>query len=930
MKVLLPTLALCAAAATGAVQQPPPQNPPAQDPPPPVTFRSEVDLVAVDVNIVDESGAPIAGLEAPDFILEVDGKPRKVVSVQYVPSVRNTGSSEPLPEHYSTNERSAGGRMIMLVVDQGNIGVGRGRVAFQSAARFVAGLSPADRVGLTTLPGAGPQIDFTEHHALVRTMLGKVVGQNSSFQTQYRMGVAEAAEIQRGNQLMLVEVTDRECAGLSGTELMICRRQIATDALTLYSMSRERARNSLLALRHLLERMALTPSQKTVIYISEGLVIDRELSELSWIAESAIRAQAVIYVLQLDTPMFEAEVARPSPTTTEDRLMGEEGLGMLAGFTRGALMRVLGNADGAFSRLSLELSGYYLLSFEPEPGDRDGKSHKIRVRVPARSKVSVRARSEFVVGTPRVRSAEEVLSETLRAPLLSSEIPLRLATYTLRDAATDRLRVLFSADVDRSANRHEKISVAYVLMDAKGAIIGSKLLKDIDDSSRDGTPSQSFVASLPAGPPGMYTVKLAVVDESGRRGSVEHTFRAQLSSAGPLRVTDLLIGERLNPRSEGVTPAVAGDISADALHGYVELYGDAEHALRDTTVAIEIASTAESRAIESVEARFAPAAANPNRRTAEAVVPVALLPPGDYVARAVISVNGREAGRVHRPFRVPTARAVRASSPLGTAPGARPIIPFISRPDTFERSSVLAPPVVGFFMERMDFGAAGAAGGADAIEAARAGRFEKAIATLESAGNQQLATTFLAGLSQLAKGDLEGAAQKFRESLRLNSSFFPAAFYLGACYAAGGRDRQAVGAWQTSLVTESDAPFIYTLLADAYIRLRELPSAQDILVEARKLWPDSDQIQLRLGTVLALAGKGAEALAVLQPYLDRNPDDHERHFVVLRLLYEARQGGAAVTTAAQDRELFNRHAAAYAAAGGKQTALLDEWRRVMK
>src|SRR5690606_31151892 len=131
-----------------------------------------------------------------------------------------------------------------------------------------------------------------------------------------------------------------------------------------------------------------------------------------------------------------------------------------------------------------------------------------------------------------------------------------------------------------------------------------------------------------------------------------------------------------------------------------------------------------------------------------------------------------------------------------------------------------------------------------------------------------------------------------------------------------------------SLVTESDAPFIYTLLADAYLRLRELPSAEDILVEARALWPESDQVQLRLGTVLALQGKGPEALAVLQPYLDNHPDDHERHFVLLRLLYEARANGGAVTSPAQDVELFTRHAAAYEKAGGKQTALVDEWRKV--
>ena len=130
-------------------------------------------------------------------------------------------------------------------------------------------------------------------------------------------------------------------------------------------------------------------------------------------------------------------------------------------------------------------------------------------------------------------------------------------------------------------------------------------------------------------------------------------------------------------------------------------------------------------------------------------------------------------------------------------------------------------------------------GAAAAIEHARAGRFEDAIAALAAADNRELATVFLTGLSLYAKGDLEAAAAKFRDAIKLDFEFFPAIFYLGSCYAAGGRDRQAVGAWQSSLVTESDAPFIYTLLADAFLRLRDVQPALDILKEATTLWPDS-------------------------------------------------------------------------------------------
>lgn len=900
----------------------------AQDPQTP-TFRATVDLVPVDVSVLDASGRPIPELTAGDFVLKVDGRPRRVASVQYIASTRNTVVPASHEAAYSSNAASSGGRMIMLAVDQGNIGTGRGRAVLESASRFVAHLSPADRVGLVTLPGAGPQVDFTEHHGLVRTMLTKVIGQDSGYFTMYRIGVTEAADIHRGNQMVLSEVVNRECGMSRGAEREVCIKQIRTEAMSMYLLARERARSSLIGLRNALERMAYTPSQKTIIFISEGLVIDRELSDVAWLSQAAARAQAVIYVLQLETPTFEASVGRPSPTTHQDRMLAEEGLSVLAGMTRGTVMRIVSSADYAFEKLSQELSGYYLLSFEPEPGDRDGRPHKISVSVGGREGVSVRARSEFVVGEARIRSADDLLAETLRAPLLASDIPLKMATYSLRDPTSGKMRVVFAVEIDRSGNAMEQISVAYVLYDAKGAALGSRIVRNLPPLRSEGSSVQDVVDTVNAEGPGTYTLKFAVVDDHGRRGSVERTFDAQLAQAGQVRVTDLLIGGRPADETSRVVPTVSGEVASDFLHGYIELYSDAVDVLESASVSIEVASSDSGSTLDSAIARFQPEPQHPTRRTAEAVVPIALLPPGDYVARAVITVEGRKAGQVTRPFRVARAAATPADASAGARP-SRPPIPFVSRIDAFERQSVLSPAVVGFFMERMNFGPTRPAGAGRAVEHAREGRFDDAVKALASTGGPQVAVAFLEGLLHYSKGELDPAATKFREALKLDSEFFPAAFYLGSCYAAGGRDRQAVGAWQISLVTESDAPFIYTLLADGFLRLREIDSALGILAEARRLWPDSDQVTLRLGTALALSGRASEALAVLDPYLARNPGDHERHFVALRTIYEARRAGGVVRSAQEDRALFERYAGAYKAAGGPQAALVDEWRKFVE
>jgi len=227
----------------------------------------------------------------------------------------------------------------------------------------------------------------------------------------------------------------------------------------------------------------------------------------------------------------------------------------------------------------------------------------------------------------------------------------------------------------------------------------------------------------------------------------------------------------------------------------------------------------------------------------------------------------------------------------------------------------------------MNVGKNGPAAPSVARDLARAGKFDEAIAAVKTAGNNQLVPVFLDGLARYAKGDLEGAAARFRESLRIESDFFPAAFYLGACYAAGGKDRDAAGAWQTSLITEGEAPFIYTLLGDAFLRLREVDAALDILKEASSLWPGNEQVQLRLGTAYAQAQKPVDAVRALDQYLAQHPDDQERLLIALKAIYDARSAGQSIGTVQEDRQRFERYASAYVAAGGTQVALVEQWRK---
>ena len=927
MQAVTRVVMLTAGLALGAVAVIIGQDPPQQPPP---AIRLAVDRVPVDVSVIGDDGRPITGLAATDFTLDVDGRSRRIVSAEYVSSVRDATPPAASQSTFSSNT-GGGGRLIMLVVDRGNIAPGRGRQAMEAASRFLARLTPADRVGLIAFPGAGPIIDFTSNHAVVQSALTGLTGLTDTFPTSYRIATAEALAIVQGDRTALNIVVQRECATASSAEERdLCLRQVVTDSNGIFSNVNERTQTALTTLRLLIDRLSQTTTPKTIVYISEGLVLERP-GDGAWLGPAAARGQVTIYALQLEVFGSDASTAREPVAPGRDKALAHEGLGVLAGSTRGAVLPVVANADNAFARLALELSGYYLLSFEPESGDRDGKPHRIKVSVPARAGLDIRARSQFSIEAPASKTDDAILKETLQSPALASEIGLKLATYTLRDPASDKLRILMAAEIERSSSPDGRLALAYSLVDEKGRLIHSQIDHDVKTPvSSDAT--QKYTGFILSDATGTHTLKIAVVDERGRRGSVEHSFRAGLTEVGEVRATDLLIADE-KTGAGSAQPVVGREFTSGTVTNYIELYAEAADILKNTTVMFEVAKDEQARALDGAAGRVQPATADsPNRRTLEGSIPLALLPPGDYVARAVVSTDGRKVGQVTRPFRVGKTAAVAAKPKPGIGPRTLATratdISLAARTERFERASVLTPQVVSFFVERLNVGGRGEPNPEPVIDHARAGRFDDAVQSLSTPGTS-VSAAFLSGLALYSKGELEPAAARFREALRLDSEFFPAAFYLGTCYAAGGRDQEAVGAWQLALVTEGDAPFIYTLLGDALLRLREVDQALAILDDAAARWPENDEVQVRIGAALAMAGKRADALRKLETYLDKHPDDQERQFVALRLLYQARTDGKPIRSTNEDRALFTKWATAYTAAKGPQLALVEQWQKSM-
>ena len=904
------------------------------------TFKSGVDLVAVDVSIVDKNGRPVDDLKLDEFTLKVDGKTRKLTSAEFINLRRTDDRTDPEPTTYSTNQGAKPGRLILIVVDEGNIHKGNGRNIMAAAARFIDGLNKSDRISLEFIPGTGPMVGFTANHALVKKLLENGVGKMVEADFSKRVGMVEAMQfVREGNRTQQwMEVLDRECISLAADPVNgyeACKGQVENEARTIFQMARAQTTSSLLSLRAIIQRLKGSTAPKSVVLITEGVVIERNVTDISWVGPMTSESQVNLYSLQIDGSFTDASVRGQSPTHYEDHDLFVEGLNRLTGEARGIVLPIAVNANAVFSRLDLELSGYYLLSFEPDLVDRDGKAHDISVKV-SRPGTDIRSRAQFKVAAPAsAKSTDELVVDALKNPLPLSDMGVKVTTFTYKDDATPKLKVLITTELDRSLNPSGDFSLGYLVTDPRGNLVSSQFERGLSLPSKDDTGRPQRYTGAIVVTPGIYTLKLAVVDPTGRTGSVERTFEAKLTSAGQLKFGELMLAEVVGRNAR---PSVDGRITADTLMAYAEVYSDANGPLQSATAKIEIGKTETDLPNEVASLQFSDRKYD-GKRTAEGSVPIALLAEGDYVARAVFVIDGKKIGQVTRPFTVthsnvarPALRPVVAGAPTTSATSA-PVAPiaFTSKIESFDRESVMSPRVVSFFVDHMNIVGLPQMPAAlsNAIIAAKAGRFvelQQEVATAPA----HPASSFLHGIARMAQNDTEGAETSFKAALKAAPEFFPAAFYLGASRAATGRDADAVAIWQTALITEADAPFVYTLLGDAMLRLHKTADAIGLLREAALLWPDSDDVTMRFGTALAQGGQAADALKVLDPYLTRHATDQDRLMLAMRLIYEAKSAGHSVESADSDRARFNRYFAAYEKTGGAQLATAAEWKKFVE
>ena len=431
---LLASIAV-AATVTLAAQQAP-QPPPPSDSQPPITFRAEINYVEVDARVVDKDGAFVGGLTAADFQVLEDGKPQKIdafsfVNIPVARQERPLFAKAPIESDVVTNLDGYDGRVYVLVLDDQHTNPLRSQRTKQAARTFVQRYIGANAMAAVVYTSGWSDVarEFTSSQRRLLTAVDKFMGRKLRSSTLERL---------------------EEESRTRGTRQQGDRIDDPFDQERAYT-----ARTTLDSLRSLANYLSgISGRRKAIIYFSEGIDYDiydvfgtggasTVLQASRDVVAAATRANVAIYgidprglgamaddMIEVQDMPQDASLGLGMTSFGDEARRSQDSLRVLSSETGGFAVVNQNDMASQFEKVVADNSQYYLLGYYSNSTKRDGKFHKIEVKV-GRPGLTVRSRKGYVnarIGAPPKddgKTAPELRAAML-SPLPMTALPLAL------------------------------------------------------------------------------------------------------------------------------------------------------------------------------------------------------------------------------------------------------------------------------------------------------------------------------------------------------------------------------------------------------------------------------------------------------------------------------------------------------------------------
>jgi VWFA-related protein len=307
-------------------------------------FRGSTDVVVANVQVTSRDGAAVSGLTLADFALKVDGKPRSITSVEFQRvDDAHAATAVAADRTLSMGSAVSAQSFVLIVADPFMMRPESSRLLFDQAADFVAKLPRAHAVALLLLPARQPQFPFSE------------------------------------NRQPIVGALKRQLGALG-----VNTRPTSADTMA-----------SMPGIEAAIDTLRAVDGRRTLVFLSDALPGGDRTDTVNQLMMNILRRAAdsgvVIHTITTAPPAFSDAARRTgAPAPNADRGM----LALLSDQTGGLFIERGSNGSIVLPQIARLLSAQYVMSFNVEPADKDGKSHTIDVKV-NRKDVDVRFRKEF-------------------------------------------------------------------------------------------------------------------------------------------------------------------------------------------------------------------------------------------------------------------------------------------------------------------------------------------------------------------------------------------------------------------------------------------------------------------------------------------------------------------------------------------------------
>jgi hypothetical protein len=551
--------------------------------------------ISVDFVAVTRDGRPADDVKAADIALRIDGKARPIKSLEFV---RFSGSdSVPgLVPAFITNAAPEAVRSFLLIVDDETVPIGQEHKLREAMTRWTQELPASDRVALITVPNGGVKVDLTTDRERLRKGIAEITPITS---------VVNAACRARSTLVTLRNTF--ETFGRVTSQPLIA---VFFSATMLGASEMQRS---------------VTPNASAGVggLSTEAGACNVNYEDFKAVGQAAAESHVITYVMHPDF--------NPAPATS--------GIENLRSVTGAPLLHLSGTAGvPGLSKLAQEMGGYYRLTFETETGERlGGVAHQLDVKSVVRKDIDIRVRPQVILTPTRAMTPEAGVAsfadafELVRSGRSFRDLPLR-ATSSLARGNDNSVNVITLFDTPDAKAKLTSAAAALFDVEGRGVAYWKSQPSDL-------TGTLSVVGMMV--PKGRYRLRVGAIDAAGRYGVIDDTVMAELTPAGALTMSGLTLGVS---RPAGFQHRLQFSTEATAL-AHLELYGGV--AGTPVGAVFEISESTDGPAMFRVPGAISPTP-DEDRFTVTGAIPVQMLPPGDYVIRAIVGAQGKPSGRVLR------------------------------------------------------------------------------------------------------------------------------------------------------------------------------------------------------------------------------------------------------------------------------------------